>query len=74
MWVGRPTYERAVALVIGFDMAQPESVDGPLQSRIAARHDTGPLGWPWVLTYTRGTPWPAASSAASPAPSRSAVK
>lgn len=49
MWVGRPTYERAVALVIGFDMAQPERVNGLMQSRVAARHNTGPLGWPWVL-------------------------
>ena len=49
MWVGRPTYERAVALVIGFDMAQPESVNEPLQSQIASRHGTGPLGWAWVL-------------------------
>ena len=49
MWVGRPTYERAVSLVIGFDMAQPQSVNGPLQARVSARHGTGPVGWPWVL-------------------------
>jgi hypothetical protein len=47
--VGRPTYERAVALVIGFDMAQPDSINEPMQARITARHKTGPLGWESVL-------------------------
>lgn len=49
MWVGRPTYERAVALVTGFDMAQAVSIHGPMQERILERHSTGPTGWPWVL-------------------------
>jgi hypothetical protein len=49
MWVGRPTYERAIALVIGFDMAQPESISGPMQQRVARRLGTGSRGWPWAL-------------------------
>ncbi|MCV2395112.1 hypothetical protein OEB99_12415 [Actinotalea sp. M2MS4P-6] len=49
MWVGRPTYERAVALVIGFDMAQPESIGGSMQRRVSERLGSGSRGWPWVL-------------------------
>lgn len=49
MWVGRPTYERAVALVIGFDMAQPESVHGAMQKRVSERLGRGSRGWPWAL-------------------------
>ena len=45
MWVGRPTYERAVALVTGFDMAQPTSIQQRMWSRIC----TGSVDWPWVL-------------------------
>lgn len=49
MWVGRSTYERAVALVIGFDMAQPDSIDGPMQKRVSERLGSGSTGWPWAL-------------------------
>lgn len=49
MWVGRPTYERAVALVIGFDMAQPESVLGEMQKRVSERLGSGSRAWPWAL-------------------------
>lgn len=49
MWVGRPTYERAIALVIGFDMAQPESIDQRMQSRVSERRNTGSIGWPGAL-------------------------
>ncbi|MEV8375858.1 hypothetical protein AB0P21_24185 [Kribbella sp. NPDC056861] len=49
MWVGRPTYERAIALVIGFDMAQAESIDQRMQSRVSERCNAGSLGWPWAL-------------------------
>jgi hypothetical protein len=49
MWVGRPTYERAVAMVIGFDMAQPESINGAMQMRVAERLGTGAVAWPWAL-------------------------
>ena len=49
MWVGRPTYERAVALIVGFDMAQAETIHDRMQARIRERHGTGPLGWEWVL-------------------------
>jgi hypothetical protein len=44
MWVGRATYERAIALVIGFDMAQAESIDQRMQSRVSKRHNTGSIG------------------------------
>ncbi|SRR6266545_1148181 len=49
MWVGRPTYERAVALITGFDMAQTESIHGRMQALMSKRHGTGPIGWPHVL-------------------------
>jgi hypothetical protein len=49
MWVGRPTYERAIALVIGFDMAQAESIDQRLQARVSERCNTGSIGWPRAL-------------------------
>jgi hypothetical protein len=49
MWVGRPTYERAVALITGFDMAQTESIHGRMQEVMSKRHGTGPIGWPHVL-------------------------
>jgi len=50
MWVGRPTYERAVALVIGFDMAQPDSIDGAMHQRVSERFgSTASIGWPWAL-------------------------
>ncbi|MFG1626416.1 hypothetical protein [Kribbella sp. NPDC049227] len=49
MWVGRPTYERAIALVIGFDMAQPESINQRMQSRVSQRRNTGSISWPSAL-------------------------
>jgi hypothetical protein len=49
MYVGRATYERAIGLVTGFDLAQPDSVWQSLQKRVQARCHTGPSGWPWVL-------------------------
>jgi hypothetical protein len=49
MWVGRPTYEHAVALVTGFDMAQVDSVHPLLQQRVSMRHGTGPITWATVL-------------------------
>ncbi|MFC6157990.1 hypothetical protein [Kribbella jiaozuonensis] len=49
MWVGRPTYERAIALVIGFDMAQAESINQRLQSRVSERRKTGSISWPSAL-------------------------
>ena len=50
VWVGRPTYERAVALVTGFDMARPESVNGPMQARhrsrrVRHRRGVSVIGW-----------------------------
>jgi hypothetical protein len=48
-YTGRPTYERAVFLVVGFDLAQPTSRLAELQTRIAGRHATGTLGWEGVL-------------------------
>ncbi len=48
-YTGRPTYERAVFLVVGFDLAQPTSRLAELQTRIAGRHATGALGWEGVL-------------------------
>ena len=49
MWVGSPTYERAVALITGFDMAQTGSIHGRMQAIMSKRHGTGPIGWPHVL-------------------------
>jgi hypothetical protein len=49
MYVGRPTYARAVALVVGFDLAQPESISGSMQERVSRRLRAGSNGWPWVL-------------------------
>jgi hypothetical protein len=49
MWVSRPTYERAIALVTGFDMAQAESIHDKMQQLVIERHNSGSLGWPFVL-------------------------
>ena len=49
MWVGPPTYERAVALVTGFDMAQADSVHPWLQERLSSRHNSGSVHWDRVL-------------------------
>jgi len=49
MYVGRATYERAVAFVLGFDVAQPQSIDEQIRSRLQARGYTGPLFWASVL-------------------------
>ncbi len=49
MWVGRDTYERAVALVTGFDMSQPMSVHGPMQARLQERMNAGPIFWTRAL-------------------------
>ncbi len=49
MYVGRATYERAIALLRGFDLAQGTSLWPELQKRAEARHQTGSRGWPWVL-------------------------
>jgi hypothetical protein len=49
MWVGRSTYERAVALITGFDMAQTESIHGRMQAIMSKRHGTGSISWPHVL-------------------------
>ncbi len=49
MYTGRPTYERAVYLVVGFDLAQPTSRLTELQARIAGRHSIGSLSWESVL-------------------------
>lgn len=49
LYVGRPTYERAVSLITGFDLAQPGSVHSALQERLASRGRAGPVFWPHVL-------------------------
>jgi hypothetical protein len=49
MYVGRATYERAIALLRGFDLAQGTSLWPELQKRVEARHQTGSRGWPQVL-------------------------
>ncbi len=49
MYVGRPTYERAISLLTDFDLAQENSIWPDLQERVAARHQAGSAGWPWVL-------------------------
>lgn len=49
LYVGRPTYERAVCLLTGFDLAQPGSIHAELQDRLARRGYTGPISWPSVL-------------------------
>lgn len=50
MWVGRPTYERAVALITGFDLSQPISIAPAMQERVRVRRGRRvPIGWPWVL-------------------------
>lgn len=50
MWVGSATYERAVGLVMGFDMAQPESIGPRMHHRASLRSDIAQVvGWQGVL-------------------------
>jgi hypothetical protein len=49
MFTGRATYERAVAMVIGFDLAQDQPIHPVIQKRVTARNGYGSIGWPWVL-------------------------
>ncbi|PUA78923.1 hypothetical protein C7S10_21895 [Nocardioides currus] len=49
MWTGRETYERAVFLVEGFDLAQGGHVHPQLQEWAQRRSGTTNIGWPWVL-------------------------
>ena len=49
MFAGRATYERAVAMVIGFDLAQDHPIHTVIEERVMARNGSGPMGWPWVL-------------------------
>jgi hypothetical protein len=49
MYTGRPTYERAVFLVQGFDLAEGGERLALLQERVRTRYNSGSSGWPWVL-------------------------
>jgi hypothetical protein len=49
MYTGRPTYERAVFLVQGFDLAEGHGRLALLQQRVRERHGSGPIAWSRVL-------------------------
>ena len=49
MWTGRPTYERAVNLIVGFDLAQTESIQDRMQQRLTDRHGPSAIAWPWLI-------------------------
>ena len=49
MYTGRPTYERAVFLVQGFDLAEGRGRLALLQERVGERYNSGSIAWPWVL-------------------------
>ncbi|MBI1378073.1 MAG: hypothetical protein GC157_11420 [Frankiales bacterium] len=49
MYTGRPTYERTVFLVQGFDLAEGRNRLAVLEERVRRQYDSGPIAWPWVL-------------------------
>lgn len=57
MWTGKPTFERAVCFVQGFDLALGSEMNTRLQAWAEARYGKSNIGWPWLLIrLTLGTP------------------
>ncbi len=48
LYVGRLRYDRAYALLIGFDLARGQGDLARFQTWMAARHGDTPVAWPWL--------------------------
>ena len=51
MFTGLPTYERAVNLVLGFDLGAGTDVNQRLQKRARETRDAGPIVWSTALLW-----------------------
>jgi hypothetical protein len=51
MFTGLPTYERAVSLVLGFDLGAGTDINKRLQTRAREKRDAGPIAWSTALLW-----------------------
>lgn len=49
MYVGRPRYDRAYSMLIGFDLACGQDDLARFQIWMADRHGSTVVGWPWLV-------------------------
>jgi hypothetical protein len=49
MYVGRPRYDRAYSMLVGFDLALGRGDLASFQIWMAERHGGTAVGWPWLI-------------------------